>query len=160
MKRKLIIVLTAVMICVVLCGCPNPIVARRKPSGQKNTFWQSEDNRVFFGVLESGGATGKMYIDGSEIDFYLTDTMGGDILIYNNNVLYTHALTREDEYEYWVCNEYEYWVCNYKNKDEFVATVKETTFFKVDEKIKFHKVDEETYNLNQADQSKSVNIKE
>ena len=152
MKRKLIIVLTAVMICVVLCGCPNPIIARRKPSGQKNTFWQSEDNRVFFGVSESGGATGKMYIDGSEIEFYLVTDMGRGILIYNNNALYTHALTMEDEYEYWVCN--------YKNKDEFVATVKETTFFKADEKIKFHKVDEETYNLNQADQSKSVNIKE
>ena len=151
MKRKLIIVLTAVMICVVLCGCPNPIIAKREPSGQKNTFWQSEDNRVFFGVLESGGAAGKMYIDGSEIEFYLVTDMG-NIWIYNNNVLCTNELTME--------NKYEYWVCNYKNKDEFVATVKETTFFKADEKIKFHKVDEETYNLNQADQSKSGNIKE
>ena len=105
------------------------------PCIQKNTKWASEDDSIVFTVGDAG-ATGKMSVDDSEIEFYMITDMGGTIELHPIEVSETKAIYYEKRYEFWECS--------YKSKNKFVATVKETTFLKEGEKITFNKVSDNT----------------
>lgn len=106
----------------------------RKPCNQPNTVWQSEDGRITFTVSDRavGGATGTIALDGENVRFYLTCTMGSEIFLYRLDKI-SDGLHAEDQYEYWVCD--------YKSKRKFIATVRETTFFQPGEQIVFYRVE-------------------
>ncbi len=133
MKKTLFcILLVAVML--FLAACQNPLVYMRKPCNQPNTVWQSEDGCITFTVSDRavGGATGIIALDGENVEFYLTCTMGSEIFLYRLDKI-SDGLHVEDQYEYWVCD--------YKSKSKFVATVRETTFFQPGEQIVFYRVE-------------------
>lgn len=79
-----------------------------------------------------GGATGIIALDGENVEFYLTCTMGSEIFLYRLDKI-SDGLHAEDQYEYWVCD--------YKSKRKFIATVRETTFFQPGEQIVFYRVE-------------------
>ena len=73
-----------------------------------------------------------MVVDGKTVDFYLSTDMGSGMHLFASEVMETNLETQESEYEYWLCS--------YYRKDQFSATVKETTYFKTGEVLVFHKV--------------------
>ena len=54
--------------------------------------------------------------------------------------IYPLSVLEEDAIPYEA--KYEHWLCSFPTQKEFTATVKETTYFKEGEKIKFYRVDD------------------
>ena len=131
MRRIFLLVVALLLFC---SACQNPVTVTRKPRNQPNTKWASYDERIVFSVNNTQNAIGELLIENERIPFYLTHDMGNGMYLYNLNVLESNVERTEDQYEYWICT--------YKSKKQFTATVKQTTFFKVGEKIEFHRVDD------------------
>ena len=107
-----------------------------KLCNQPNTKWVSDDESIVLYVENSCKITGTMRVNGEDIEVYVTDGPGRaqELDIYPIGGLYQTIISEEDKYEYWSCF--------YKSENELVATVKKTTFYKLGEKIKFHKVED------------------
>ena len=135
MKHKFVLSLALIFVLAFCSACQNPIVVERRPCSQPNTKWMSEDKKIVFTVDDNNRATGKMILDGETIEFYMTNDMGSGMHLFPIKVLKDSIIDTNDEYEYWLCS--------FKNKKKFIATVKETTYFDVGEKIVFHRMDEE-----------------
>lgn len=105
-----------------------------KLCNQPNTKWVSDDESIVLYVENSCKITGTMRVNGDDIEVYVTEGPGRaqELNIYPIGVLDQTIISEEDKYEYWSCF--------YKSENEFVATVKKTAFYKLGEKIKFHKV--------------------
>ena len=107
-----------------------------KLCNQPNTKWVSDDESIVLYVENSCKITGTMRVNGEDIEVYVTDGPGRaqELDIYPIGGLNQTIISEEDKYEYWSCF--------YKSENELVATVKKTTFYKLGEKIKFHKVED------------------
>ena len=107
-----------------------------KLCNQPNTKWVSDDESIVLYVENSCKITGTMRVNGEDIEVYVTDGPGRaqELDIYPIGGLDQTIISEEDKYEYWSCF--------YKSENELVATVKKTTFYKLGEKIKFHKVED------------------
>lgn len=131
--RFISIVLVIFLLALSLISCENPVVRARRPTSQDETKWVSEDGAVKFavnGLIAEG--TIKYYDE--TVHFVLTTDTGTGMYIYHADAL-DDGFVELDEH-------YEKWECSYKSKRKFVATVKETTFFTVGQKITFIRVDE------------------
>ena len=109
-----------------------------KLCNQPNTKWVSDDESIVLYVENSCKITGTMRVNGEDIEVYVTEGPGRakELDIYPIGVLDQTIISEEDKYEYWSCF--------YKSENEFVATVKKTTFYKLGQKIRFHKVEDIT----------------
>ena len=133
--KRIILFSSFVLFILLFCSaCQNPIVAARRPCGQPNTKWISEDKTIEFTVNENNLATGKIILDGETINFYMANDTGAGMHLFPIEVLEDSVLDTNDEQEYWLCN--------YKSRKEFTAIVKKTTFFSIGKRIKFHRVDD------------------
>lgn len=106
----------------------------KRPCDQPGTKWVSEDNRIQFSVDENQLAVGIMKIDKNEIEILFTNGPSIEVDIYSRA-----AIGRLD---YYPEEHYEYWIGDFKNKDQFTATVKKTTYFEIGQKITFYRVDD------------------
>ena len=99
-----------------------------------NTKWVSDDESIVLYVENSCKIIGTMRVNGDDIEVYVTEGPGRaqELNIYPIGVLDQTIISEEDKYEYWSCF--------YKSENEFVATVKKTAFYKLGQKIRFHKV--------------------
>lgn len=129
---RLILLLLLLFFWFVCSACRNPITVKRSPFSQPNTKWVSDDGTISFYVDGNKHATGEMIINDEYVEFYIVGDMGAGIHIYDIDVI-------DDEIVYQQ-NRYEYWLCSFKSKNKFVAEVKKTTYFEVDQKITFEKV--------------------
>lgn len=104
------------------------------PADQSESKWASEDGRISFQIDKvSKLGYGTMVLDdGSIVNiiFFAGVTDGKTITIYANI---------DEEQEKII----ETWYGDFIRKDRFTATVRETTYFEVGQKITFHRVDED-----------------
>ena len=75
--KKAYVFLIVIMIFSICSGCTLPPILDyniiyKKPCGQPNTRWESEDGRISFTVDEKGRVTGCMSIDGEEIEISIS----------------------------------------------------------------------------------------
>ena len=131
--RKTIITIFIMSILLVCCSCRNPTFIKRKPCNQPNTNWESENGLIKFSVNSNGNAVGKFEGNDEIVEFYLVNDTGSGIHVFPINVLEKDIIDTNDQLEYWLCS--------YKSKRKFIATVKETTYFEVGQKITFYRVD-------------------
>lgn len=131
-KRAKTIGLTIVII-IILNACSYSATYKWKISSQLNTQWVSDDKTITFNVNDNYLITGTMEINGEVIEVYVaTEPQAGNGLhIFPINVINNERRSTEDEYEYWTCS--------YQSEKEFVATVKESSFYNVGEKIVFYR---------------------
>ena len=108
----------------------------KRPSEQPGTEWISEDGSIKFYVDENLYATGSMNIKDTEIPFIFSGEIRGErIHIYAIEAKGREGLYPEERYETWRGN--------FKRKDKFTVTVEETTYFKIGQKIRFYRVDDD-----------------
>ena len=103
----------------------------RRPCEQPNSIWVSDDNNIVITIDSHQRGRGIIKIDDKEIEFIFTNGPGYNIDLYSISAE-NHIGQNEDEH-------YENWNGNFVNKNKFIVTVKETTFFTVGDKIIFHK---------------------
>lgn len=131
MKKVICVVIYITVILLMFSGCQNPFNAERRPTGQINTKWVSEDGTISFYVDEHYTATGTYIGDDKTINLYLVCDYGTGMYVYPINWI---GVRLDPKYKY------EFWLCDFKSKTQFVATVKETTFFEVGQEITFNRV--------------------
>ena len=134
MKKTLSIIILFTL-AAMLCACLpiTPLYLQRRPGGQLNTKWVSEDGTIVFEVNDKYQITGTMNVNGETIEFYMADDPRTGLHIYPLAVMEEEFIDDTTRYEYWKCS--------YISKKKCVATVKETTFFKIGDRITFHRVD-------------------
>jgi len=117
-----------------LYGCFYRAYIGKRPSDQPGTEWISEDGSIIMRFVDGVGVVGTMTFDDKVIDVYITNDSptGTWLYLFPASVLDEEVVTEKP---------YEKWSCSYKSKKKFVATVKETTFFEVNQTIVFHRVD-------------------
>ena len=153
MRKRLMILSYILVVILLFSACDNPITYHRKPSGQPDSKWRSEDGSVVFTIggyteLETvvvgngrvvpaivySGEPGTIFTEDGPINIFVHFSAGTSI-----------SVTSEvDDSGNDHC--YEVWNCSYKSKKHFIATVQETTFFEVGQKIEFYRIDEEEFN--------------
>lgn len=126
-----------------LVACLNPILESRVPLNFADSRWESEDGSITFTVVHIEGygntAIGRMVVEGEVIEFTMYYFYGGWQELY-----YFKESDLEPEPNQVIDGQmFETWHCNYTSKKRFVATVVTTTYFEIDQKIVFHRVDEE-----------------
>lgn len=132
-KMKKYLALLLVLLLFILSSCRNPIIMKREARSQPNTEWLSDNGKISFSVDDAHQIYGYIEIDdGEKVKFYFATDMAGNIRIYNadesDDGVISHASL-------------EYWKCSYPSSKKFTATVEETTFFEVGQKIVFHRLD-------------------
>ena len=156
MKR----VLSQITLCAILflamsglVACDNPILESRVPQKFPGSRWESDDGSITFTCFQSDEnrrfAIGQIVIEEEVINFEMKSTRGGWQHLYyyeDGDGTISHPLTEQ----------FEIWNCDYPSKKRFVATVVTTTYFEIDQKIVFHRVDEEQVTGLHAGQSKNV----
>ena len=143
MKR----VLSQITLCAILflamsslVACDNPILESRVPQKFPGSRWESDDGSITFTCFQSDEnirfAIGQIVIEEEVINFEMKSSRGGwQHLYYYEDGDGTMSLPLAEQFEIWHCN--------YTSKKRFVATVVTTTYFEIDQKIVFHRVDEE-----------------
>ena len=143
MKR----VLSQITLCAILflamsslVACANPILESRVPQNFPGSHWESDDGSITFTCFQSDEnirfAIGQIVIEEEVINFEMIGAWGGwQHLYYYEDGDGTKSLPLAEQFEIWHCN--------YTSKKRFVATVVTTTYFEIDQKILFHRVDEE-----------------
>ena len=106
-----------------------------KMSNQLNTQWVSEDGTIAFNVNGEHVITGTMKVHDEVIDIYIEvePEASSGIHIYPIDALEDEIISTDDEYEKWICS--------YKSESNFVAMVKETTFYEVGQEITFYRIE-------------------
>ena len=103
----------------------------KRPCEQPNSIWVSDDNNIIINIDSQQRNKGVIKIDNKEIEFIFTNGPGYNIDLYSISSENRLGLNEEEHYENWSGN--------FVNQNKFIATVKETTFFTVGDKITFHK---------------------
>ena len=131
MKRQTCLILLCINIFIMLSGCNHPSIVQKKPSGQPNTMWVSKDGKIEFSVDENGYTTGMMTLEGQSISVHI----GFEPETGCGMHIYPESEIRDKD------TRYEYWSCTFWSEKQFTATVEETTFFRVGQKIIFYRQD-------------------
>ena len=103
----------------------------KRPCDQPNSIWVSGDNNIIIRIDSHQHGKGIIKIDNKEIEFIFTNGPGYNIDLYSISSENCLGLNEEEHYENWTGN--------FVNRNKFIATVKETTFFTVGDKITFYK---------------------
>lgn len=103
----------------------------KRPCEQPNSIWVSDDNNIIINIDSQQRGKGVIKIDNKEIEFIFTNDPGYNIDLYSISAENRLGLNEEEHYENWIGN--------FVNQNKFIATVKETTFFTVGDKITFNK---------------------
>lgn len=132
---KPIVVLLLIVLFIVLCtNCVKRTYKSflgLRPCDNPGTQWVSEDEDISFCTSESGDGIGVLYIGGQSIDIYIVFDMAVGINVYHPENISDNAITGFP---------FETWEGNYTSDQSFVATVVESTYFDVGDKIEFHRV--------------------
>lgn len=122
-----------ILIIVFISYCVYSINSYREynPYVQKNTEWISEDKRIRFAVPQSGSGKGTLITDtGEEIDitvvFYIGDK---NMEVWSDQK--NGEITENSLLEKWSGTHY--------SKNEFIVSVKESTYYDINQTIKFKK---------------------
>ena len=144
MKHRLTLITTYIALLLIIISslaCDNPILESRVPQNFPGSHWESDDGSITFTCFQSDEnirfAIGQIVIEEEVINFKMKSTRGGWQHLYyyeDGDGTMSHSLTEQ---------EFEIWNCDYPSKKRFVATVVTTTYFEIDQKIVFHRVDEE-----------------
>ena len=113
----------------IFISCNRAWAYTRNPTAQYNTKWISDDKSITFSVDNNGNATGTMILDNQVLKFCLYSDVSG---------IYIYTLDQDGNKSENMC---ESWLGSYKSKKKFVATVKETTYFQVGQKMTFYQID-------------------
>ena len=132
--KKIICIVLILVISVSLYGCFYRSYLGKRPSDQPGTEWISVDGSIIMRSVDNVGVVGTMTFDDKVVDVYITNDSptGTWLYLFPASILDEEVVTEEP---------YEKWRCSYKSKKEFIATVKETTFFEVNQTIIFHRID-------------------
>ena len=143
MKHRLTLITTYIALLLIIISslaCDNPILESRVPQNFPGSRWESDDGSITFTCFQSDEnirfAIGQIVIEEEVINFEMIGAWGGwQHLYYYEDGDGTMSLPLAEQFEIWHCN--------YTSKKRFVATVVTTTYFEIDQKIVFHRVDEE-----------------
>lgn len=102
-----------------------------RPCDNPGTQWGSETGDISFCTSESGDGIGVLYIGGQSIDIYIVFDMAVGINVYQPENISDDAITGFP---------FEIWEGDYTSDQSFVATVVESTYFDVGDKIEFYRV--------------------
>ena len=109
----------------------------RAPTNQPLSSWESEDGTISFVVDATNRIRGTININGEVIEFSLSIAPGDlSMQLYDIKII---ELEKSNSRHFSSDYQYEDWDCSYKSKKKFVATVRETTFFKEGQKITFYR---------------------
>lgn len=137
MKKTVLLVL-ALLISFTLGACMSCSEFEWKVCRQPNTKWESDDESIVFSVNDSCLATGTMNVNGEIIEVFITEgpPRSRQMFVYPLDVLELEIIPEKDRYEYWICS--------YESENEFMATVEETTFYEVGQRITFNKIESQS----------------
>ena len=130
--KKWLLLLLCFVLAVSLLGCMYKSYIGRTPCDQPNTVWVSEDKRITVKIDDQNHGTGVLVTEGGEIEF---------IFISAGPTIYLYKPEAKDRLGLYPEEQYERWVGSFRYYDRFTATVEETTFFEVGDKITFYRVD-------------------
>lgn len=135
MKKLLKLVALITCVLIIFNACAIPAEYQWKISNQLGTQWMSEDGTITFNVDYKYKITGTMEVNGETIGVFvaLEPERGMGLHIYPIADLEDGVLEQASKYEKWHCS--------YKSENMFVATVKQTTFYEVGQKITFSRID-------------------
>ena len=109
------------------------------PERQFNTAWANSDNTIYFKILCNGDVNGfiKTEYGINDVNFVI-GAQQGEIIVYPLNVKVNNE---NNIITYNFSDRIEWWCADFYSPDEFVVTVKESTYFDVGDTFVFHKVD-------------------
>lgn len=132
---KPIVVLLLIILFVVLCtNCVKRTYKSflgLRPCDNPGTQWTSEDGDISFHILESSLGTGVLRTAEQNINIYVSFDMAIGIKLYYIKDIRNNSI---------IGFPFETWEGNYTSDQSFVATVVESTYFDVGDKIEFHRV--------------------
>ena len=108
----------------------------RRPNDQPNTSWVSEDGTIHLYVDENHRGRGTLLRDGEEIPFIFSSDSGVCLYFYTPEGENLPGYGPNSDYTIGI------WECKYPRGDHFTATVVQTTYFEVGQKLSFYRVDE------------------
>lgn len=130
--KKALLLLLCFMVTLNLSGCIYKSYYGKRPCDQPNTEWVSEDGTVYFSVNEKGRIEDGVLLFDDEIKVHVAIGPATEIDIYYLSDVYENHVSGFP---------FEHWVGYFIKDNEFVAVVKETKYFEVGQKIKFHRID-------------------
>ena len=135
MKKLLSLIGLITLVLIMFNACAIPAKYQWKISNQLDTQWISEDGTIVFNVNDKYMITGTMEVNGETIEVFVATEpeRGMGLHIYPIGDLEDGVLEQASKYEKWQCS--------YKSDNKFVATVKQTTFYEVGQKITFSRLD-------------------
>lgn len=107
----------------------------KRPCDQPNTNWATKDKTISFSIDKNGSGNGKIVIDGETVDIYIAIGPATQIDIYP-----IENVSGDNTYGNYI----EHWIGNFNRSNKFTATVKKTTYFEVDEKLTFYRIDDDS----------------
>ena len=132
MKRFYIMIVVVAITMIVLSSCRYKSWQGKRPCDQPNSEWMSENKSITFFIDKNGAGTGKIVNDNEVIDIHIGIGPATEIEIFPLGNVVDNVVTGRS---------IEYWTGSFIQQEEFVATVKKTTYFKVGDKITFYRVD-------------------
>lgn len=138
MKKRLLKLTLALFLIILLAVlCTNCVKRTYKsflglrPCDNPGTQWTSEDGDISFHILESSLGTGVLHTAEQSINIYVSFDMAIGIKLYYIKDIRNNSI---------IGFPFETWEGNYTSDQSFVATVVESTYFDVGDKIAFHRV--------------------
>lgn len=138
MKKRLLKLTLALFLIILLAVlCTNCVKHTYKsflglrPCDNPGTQWASEDGDISFHILESSLGTGVLRTAEQNINIYVSFDMAIGIKLYYIKDIRNNSI---------IGFPFETWEGNYTSDQSFVATVVESTYFDVGDKIEFHRV--------------------
>ena len=133
MRKRMIFLPLLLAVLFLLSGYQDPIGYHRKSTLQDNTSWKSADGTISYCVNESASGVGTLIVGDKILNIYLFEDFGRGMYILPGELYDSEKIDSKHD-------RYEYWECSFKSKEHFVATVIETTFFEIGQKIEFYRV--------------------
>lgn len=81
MKKVICVVIYITVILLMFSGCQNPFNAERRPTGQINTKWVSEDGTISFYVDETANGIGTITVGDEIVNIYVFEDFGNGMYI-------------------------------------------------------------------------------
>ena len=131
---KKVLYFTIIVVIVMLCGCQYKEYFGNRPCDQPETKWVSEDGTIVFSVGENSLSTGTIQVGDTEIDVFISIGPATQIQVYPLESVDGNTVNGFP---------FETWHGDFKHDNRFTATIEETTYFEVGERIVFHRVDSE-----------------
>lgn len=138
MKKKILITLSLILIVFITFFSINyKAYFGKRPCDQPGTTWKSDDGNITFSIDELGAGKGWININDESIAIAVSIGPATGLDIYPLSGVVQDEESRRILGD--IC--LEHWLGTFKKDSEFIAEVKESTYYSMGDKIHFYRVD-------------------